>query len=163
MRYTPKTPNDLRRCLGDCPDVTPDKPAPFSHIPLVYGAVVVADLRFDHYARLNQLCRESSTIVTRKEAEFRDPNLPHIQSITSLSRPPIPIMYLSYSAREIRPPSHSTRARSFADKKVCTSSTRFHGARGVSQVERGTNSDVASFCSGARSAGNCGKFHSPPP
>ena len=23
MRYTPKTPNDVRACLGDCPDVTP--------------------------------------------------------------------------------------------------------------------------------------------
>ena len=49
------------------------------------------------------------------------------------------------SAREIRPPSRSTRARSFADKKVCISSTRFHGAKGVSRVERGTNSEVCIF------------------
>jgi hypothetical protein len=58
------------------------------------------------------------------------------------SRPPTSVMYFSYSSREIRPPSRSTRARSFADKKICTSSTRFHGASGVSDVERGTNADV---------------------
>jgi hypothetical protein len=28
------------------------------------------------------------------------------------------------------------------DTRVCTSSTRFHGASGVSDVERGTNADV---------------------
>lgn len=51
------------------------------------------------------------------------------------------VVYFSYSAREIRPPSRSTRARSFAGKEACTSSTRFQGAKGVTPVERGTNSD----------------------
>ena len=54
-------------------------------------------------------------------------------------------IYFSYSARDIRMPSRSTRARSFAGKTVCTSSMRFHGAKGVSHVERGTNSDGSTF------------------
>src|SRR6266404_5567218 len=51
------------------------------------------------------------------------------------------VIYFSYSGREIRLPSRSTRARSFAGREAWISSTRFHGARGVSHVERGTNSD----------------------
>jgi hypothetical protein len=61
------------------------------------------------------------------------------------SRLAISTMYFSYSAREIRPPSRSTRTRSFAGKDVCTSSTRFHGASGVSHAERGTYSDGLTF------------------
>jgi hypothetical protein len=57
------------------------------------------------------------------------------------SRPATSVRYFSYSAREIRAPSRSTRARSFAGNEVCMSSTRFHGAKGVSPVERGTNLD----------------------
>src|SRR5262245_6646267 len=57
------------------------------------------------------------------------------------SRLAISEIYFSYSTREIRLPSRSTQARSFVGKEAWRSSTRFHGARGVSHVERGTNSD----------------------
>jgi hypothetical protein len=41
MRYTPKTPNDVRTCLGDCPDVTPVEIEP--GVPVT--AKTVAELR----------------------------------------------------------------------------------------------------------------------
>jgi hypothetical protein len=53
--------------------------------------------------------------------------------------------YFSYSARDITPPSCSTRARSLAGNEACISSTRFQGASGVSHVARGTYSDGLVF------------------
>src|SRR5262245_52025572 len=44
------------------------------------------------------------------------------------SRLAISVIYFSYSARESRPPSRSTRARSLAGRDAWISSTRFHGA-----------------------------------
>jgi hypothetical protein len=41
MRYTPKTPHDVRTCLGDCPDVTPVEIEP--GVPVT--AKTVAELR----------------------------------------------------------------------------------------------------------------------
>ena len=91
---------------------------------------------------------------------------PKVRSRRSLptydSRPPTSVMYFSYSSREIRPLSRSTRARSFADKKICTHQ-RVSTAQAVFRMSNAARMRTFEFSrsdvrSDVRSAGSCGNF-----